>query len=200
MCAAGTSKAPADPLSAGGKALEEATNLDLARYLIVGSLIWGRRQMVRAVRTNLIGSPGKPPVLLQSIDRVTARWPLSSLREPFKQAAASFSATAEQRIREGWREEQLARWLASNTIGEIIDDFIDHISENPQLAALVREQINRQSLGLATTVRDTGREWSTTGDDLVEAVFRRLFRRRPRSELEGAAAAADSHAEDARGQ
>ena len=60
---------PEDPLAAGGKALDEATNLDLARYLIVGSLIWGRRQMVRAVRTNLIGSPGKPPTLLQSLDR-----------------------------------------------------------------------------------------------------------------------------------
>jgi hypothetical protein len=192
---------PADPLSAGGRDLKEATNLDLARYLIVGSLIWGRRQMVRTVRSNLIGSPGKPPVLLQSIDRATTRWPLSSLREPFKRAAASLSAMAEQRIREGWREEQAARWLASNTIGEIIDDFIDHISENPQLVALVREQINQQSIGLASTVRDTGREWSVTGDDLVEVIVRRLLRRRPRSELPGSSPIVPTPgAEDRRGQ
>lgn len=194
-------QAPQPPIAASENAFDEATNLELARYLIIGSMVWGRKQLVRTARRNLIGSAGKPPILLESIDRALAIWPLRSLRDPVKQAAANLAATANQRVREGWREEQAARWLASKTIGEIIDDFIDHLSENPALAALVRDQLNEQSIGLATTVRDTGREWSATGDDVIEAVVRRIFRRPPRSKLpDSSSAVAQPGVEDGRDQ
>jgi hypothetical protein len=192
-------QAPRPSESARDSALDEATNLELARYLVIGSMVWGRKRLVHALRTNLIGAPGQPPALLKTIDRGLDIWPLSALKAPLRRAAADVAATADERVREGWREEQAARWLARQTIGDIIDDFIDHLSQNENLAALVRDQLNQQSIGLATTVRDTGREWSATGDDLVETIVRRFFRRPPRKDLErSSAAASQSGVEDGR--
>jgi hypothetical protein len=171
---------PEDFQAVGGKPFAEATTADLARYLTVGTLAWGRRRMVEIVHTNLIDVPDKRAALLQAVDRVTSPFPLRTLRAPLRRAAAGFATAAGERIREGWQEEQAARWLARQTIPEIVDDVIDYISENPQLEALVREQLAAQSVGLATTVRDTSREWSTTADDIVESFTRRLMRRQPR--------------------
>jgi hypothetical protein len=194
-------QAPSPALPASDADFSGATNLERARYLVIGSMVWGRRRLVRTVRDNLIGSPGNPPTLLQSLDRAFNHWPLTPLRDPLKQAALNVAATADQRIREGWREEQAARWLAQQTIDEIIDDFIDHLSENEALAALVRDQLNQQSIGLASTVRDAGREWSAVGDDLMEAIVRRVFRRTPRSQLPGSSPAVSEPAgEDPRDQ
>jgi hypothetical protein len=185
-----------DPLARSGKAFDEATKLELARYLVIGSLVWGRRWLVRTARANLAGSPGNPSPLLRSVDRVSSVWPLSTLRAPLQQVVANLSASADQRMREGWQEELAARWLADKTINEIVDDFISHLSENQELAALVRDQLNQQSIGLASTVRDTGREWSATGDDVIEAVVRRLFRRPPRRQLADSPSAAKPGLED----
>jgi hypothetical protein len=133
------------------------------------------------VHTNLIDVPDKRAALLSAVDRATNPWPLRTFRAPLRRAASGFVTAAGERIHEGWQEEQAARWLARQTIPEIVNDVIDYISANPQLAQLVRDQLAVQSVGMATTAMDTSREWSTTADDVVESLARRLLRRPPRA-------------------
>jgi hypothetical protein len=71
--------------------------------------------------------------------------------------------------------------LASRTYGEIIDEFINRLSENPELQALITEQ----SLGVASEMRDEVRERTVTADNLMEGLVRRVLRRSPRAELPG---------------
>lgn len=61
--------------------------------------------------------------------------------------------------------------------GEI---FIDHLEENPKQ---VQELVQGQSVGMISEITDEVRERMVTGDSALEALARRLFRRRPRSEL-----------------
>ena len=58
----------------------------------------------------------------------------------------------------------MSRALAQMTIGDIVDDSIDYLSQNPALAQLVRDQIGAQSIGLAGTVARNGRAIGVVGD------------------------------------
>jgi hypothetical protein len=80
-------------------------------------------------------------------------------------------------------EEQNARLLASQTVGEVIDELLDFMSENPDLAEFVRELIGQQSVGLAGVVRDNARQVSSTADYIAEGVVRRILRRRSRRDM-----------------
>lgn len=150
-----------------GKPLAEATSADMARYFVLGSLAWGRRQMVKAAYGGFRRSAQTTADLARTADRLTDNRLLRPVRQPVEDALARVAQGAALRIQEGWQEEQISRWLAEQTIEEIVDDSIDYISENPQLADLVRDQISAQSLGMAGTVVGSGRHWSVIADDLV---------------------------------
>lgn len=76
-------------------------------------------------------------------------------------------------------EEQPSRELARRTYNEVIDEFIDRLADNPQLQAV----ITKQSIGVASDMRDEVRERTVTADNLVEGLVRRILRRTPRGEL-----------------
>jgi len=89
-------------------------------------------------------------------------------------------------------EESLSRWIVDGRIAEphsrelakmtyqqIVDEFIDHLAENPELQQL----ITQQSIGLASEARDEVRERTVTADNLMEGIVRRILRRTPRAEL-----------------
>ncbi len=84
-------------------------------------------------------------------------------------------------IADGRVEEPQSRQLASRTYGEIVDEFINRLSENPELQSLITEQ----SLGVATEMRDEVRERTVTADNVMEGIVRRILRRAPRAELAG---------------
>lgn len=77
----------------------------------------------------------------------------------------------------------MSRWIAQNGVPEILADVIHVISQNPELAELVRSQLSQQSMTMATSVLDTSRKLSAVGDDMAENVARWLFRRGRRVEM-----------------
>lgn len=60
------------------------------------------------------------------------------------------------------------------------DDYINHLSENP---IQVQELVKGQSVSMISEVTDEVRERLVTGDSVLEALARRLFRRPPSYEL-----------------
>lgn len=183
---------PEGQLAPGGSPLDEASYLELARYWTLGALAYGRRTGVSALRSALRGPDGMVPSLLSMTDRATSIIFLRPLRGPMKNAIRHAQNTSRDWIAEGWREEQLSRWIAQNGVPEILDDIIEVISRNPELAELVRKQLSQQSASVASSVIESGRKLSSIGDDVAENFARRLLRRgrrvqvpriEPRSEL-----------------
>lgn len=166
----------------GGAALDEASYLELARYWTLGALAYARRSGVGALRAALRGPEGMAPALFDLTDRATSLIFLRPLRAPMKRALRQAQNTSRDWINEGWREEQLSRWIAQNGAPEILDDIIAIISKNPELADLVRKQINQQSMSVAASVVESGRKLSSVGDDAAETFVRRLLRLGPRAE------------------
>jgi hypothetical protein len=106
-----------------------------------------------------------------------------NLRRSVAARARDLGEEASVIMTEGRREEQMARLLANNTIGEIIDEVLDFISESPEVDQLIKDIVGQQTSGLAGVVADNTRTVTVTGDYLVETVARRLLRRKPRREL-----------------
>ena len=163
--------------------MEEADPTDLARYFILGCVVWGGRRTADAVGKVFHLPLDISDAMLGALDRL----PGSSLLLPLRQALDAKITQAKDdvdlRIREGWREEQISRSLARLALSHLEDESLEHVSENPQLALLIRSQLGEQSVGLATVVVDNGRAMGEKADDALETVARRLFRRGPRSTL-----------------
>jgi hypothetical protein len=177
-------QAPAEGETApGGARLEEASYLQLARYWMLGALANGRRAGVSALRVALRGPDGMVPSLIDMTDRATSIIFLRPLRGPMTRAIRHAQTTSRDWIVEGWREEQLSRWIAQNGVPEILDDVIEVISRNPELAELVRKQLSEQSVSVASSVIESGRKLSSIGDDVAESFARRLLRRGRRVEI-----------------
>jgi hypothetical protein len=153
------------------------------RYFVLGSLSWGRRQAVQAANASLQFSVDTTTSLRGVLDAVTDNWLLRPLRRRVDDTANNLAREIALRIQEGQREDQLSRALAGKAIGEMVDDSIDYLSQEPALAELVREQLRQQSFGLAGTVASNGRAIGVVGDSVVESFARRLFRRPPRGQL-----------------
>jgi hypothetical protein len=177
-------QAPLDgQLAPGGAPLDEASYLELARYWTLGAVAYGRRAGVSALRTALRGPDGMVPSLLGMTDRATSIIFLRPLRGPMTRAIRHAQNTSRDWIAEGWREEQVSRWIAQNGVPEILDDVIAVISKNPELAELVRKQLGQQSASAASSVIESGRKLTAVGDDMAENFARRLLRRGLRTEI-----------------
>lgn len=177
-------QAPLDgQLAPGGAPLDEASYLELARYWTLGAIAYGRRTGVSALRSALRGPDGMVPSLLSMTDRATSIIFLRPLRGPMTRAIRHAQNTSRDWIAEGWREEQLSRWIAQNGVPEILDEVIALISRNPELAELVRNQLSQQTASVASTMIDSGRKLSAVGDDVAENFARRLLRRGLRTDI-----------------
>lgn len=76
----------------------------------------------------------------------------------------------------GQLEDMPSRAMARHAVLDSIDEFIDYLSKNEQIAQLVQEQ----SVGLAGEVVTEVREYSVSADNALESIVRRLLRRPPR--------------------
>jgi hypothetical protein len=172
-----------DDVILGGEALEDASYLTLARYWAIGMLAQGRRSAAGALRATLGTPDGLASSLLGLTDRVTGPFFMRPLRRPLTRMIAYAEDTSKEWISEGWREEQMSRWVAQNGVPEILEDVIHVISQNPELAELVRTQLSQQSMTMAGAVVDTSRRLSAVGDEMAENVARWLFRRGRRADI-----------------
>ncbi|MEZ4515605.1 MAG: hypothetical protein R3C44_01795 [Chloroflexota bacterium] len=102
---------------------------------------------------------------------------------PFERAFDSIVGRGQETVNEwverGRREEPISRQLALETTSTIIEEFINLLSENPELAELVQSQ----SVGLVGEVVDEVRSRTVSADVVAETLVRRLLRRPPRSDL-----------------
>lgn len=180
--------APAEVFSPeGASPVEEDTSGALIRYWLLGMITSARRN-AWSLTLEALEAPGSVAGLVsRSADRVMGSRLLRPVRQPVTSALRGVLtravAVSDAWIAEGRREEQISRWIAANGIDEIVNDVIDMISENPQLAELVRDQLKGQSVDIVASVADTSRRLSAVTDDLAESFVRRLLRRGARTDF-----------------
>jgi hypothetical protein len=174
----------ADPdQQAGDVDPEQESELELLRYLSIGLFLRGCEAVLGGVRRGMQLTLGGTKSVLGGVDRLTDNPLTGPLRRSVAARARDLGEKASIVIAEGRREEQKARLLANHTIGEIIDEVIDYISESPEVEQLIKDMIGQQSVGLAGVVTDNARSVTVAGDYLIEGVARRLLRRKGRREL-----------------
>jgi len=156
---------------------------DLVRYLGIGLFVEGQKQVARAVRGGVYLSLGTTSWFLNTFDRMTN----NRLGRPFRRPVESQLDNLGQRMNQlaatGKREEYQSKVLAGETMGEIIDDVLDYVVENPEIADFIQQLIGKQSAGMAGVVRDNARHLSVASDYVAEGVIRRILRRASRQDL-----------------
>lgn len=102
---------------------------------------------------------------------------------PFERAFERLHQRGEEKVSSwvelGRQQEPTSRKMARLTYLRIVDEFIDHLAENEELAELVQEQ----SVSLAAEAVDSMRSRTVSADTIAERVVRRMLRRPPRDEL-----------------
>jgi hypothetical protein len=180
--------APPEVLAAGDPPPgAEDTYGSLMRYWLLGMITSARRN-AWSIAVDALEAPGGVAGLIsRSTDRVMGSRFFRPVRKPVTSAVNGILGKAvevsDSWIAEGRREEQMSRWIATNGINEIINDVIDMIAENPELAELVSDQLKGQSVGIVTSVADTSRRLSAVSDDAAESFVRRLLRRGVRTDI-----------------
>jgi len=156
---------------------------DLVRYMTVGLLVRSQKRIARGVHNGVLFSLGTADWAAGKLDRWTGNRLMRPFRRPVESRWRRLKQQAGQVIEEGRLEEQNSRLLASQGVDEIIDEILEYMSHNPELARLIREQIAAQSAGLAEVVASNTRQATVAGDDTVEGMIRRLLRQKPRGAL-----------------
>ncbi len=167
-------------------AVQDETSGTLLRYWLLG-MVTSARRSAWSVAVDAMEAPGSVAGLVsRTTDRVMDAWFFRPVRQPVTSAVNAtlnrLVSLSESWISEGRQEEQISRWIAENGISEIMDDVIELISKNPELAELVRDQLRGQSADIVTSVADTSRRLSAVTDDVAETIVRRLLRRGPRTD------------------
>jgi len=162
---------------------EAESSADLLRYLGIGLLVEGQKWAARTMRNGLYLSLGVTGWVLEKANRWTDNRLLRPFRRPVEAQLQGFGRDVAHLIEVGRYEERQARSLTAGTMSEVIDQVLDYVGENPDLADFVQQLIGRQSIGMAGMVRDNARRVSVVGDAAVEGVVRRILRRKPRRDL-----------------
>jgi len=165
-----------------GTASDEAT-WDLVRYLTIGTLMRGQKQIVSGVHKGVLLSAGTADWMAGKLDKWTDNRLMQPVRRPIESRWRRLKHKASQLIETGRLEEQKSRLLASHTVDEIMDEIMAYVARDPDLALLIREQIAAQSSGLAEVVAGNTRQVTVSADDSVEGVVRQFLRRKPRGAL-----------------
>ena len=166
-----------------GKSPDDDTTIDLFRYLATGLFVRGQRSALKGVRSTFYLSLGTTSWFLGKVNRLTDNRFTRPIRRPIGARLRNMGRKTGTIIQEGKLEEQQGRVLARETVFDIVDDVVDFVSENPEMTDMIRQVIGGQSVGLATVMRDNARQLTTTSDDVLERVVRKLLRRTPRRDL-----------------
>jgi hypothetical protein len=174
----------AEPWLVGGDGdVDEESTTTLLRYLAIGLYARGQKRVTGALSRGIRFSMGTARWLMGRANRATDNRLTAPLR---RSVSARMRGVGEETlvvIEEGRREERAARLLAGGTINDIIDDVLDYVAENPDIAASIRHVVAQQGVSLAGVVTDNTRTVTVSGDYLAEALVRRILRRSPRNEL-----------------
>lgn len=162
---------------------EIRSNGDVARYMLVGMALSAgegvRKRVINLARASdmfwrFTGSAAQPLVDNRLTGIVT---------RPIDRAFDRLVVGGQKRVNDwvelGRTQEPAARRIARKTYAEIVDEFIDHLAENPELADLVQ----KKSIGLATEAVDEFRSRTVSADAMAESIVRRILKRPPRREL-----------------
>jgi len=163
--------------------LEEASRNDLVRYLMVGSAVRAQRGAVRAVHGGASRTLRTARSVFGALDWATDNPLGRPLRWPVERLVHRLREEINESVIVGHGELVEGRILASETALDIIDDFISYLSESPELAELVSDQIGQQSLSLASSVAQTSRTVTGAADNSIEGVVRRILGLPSRKEL-----------------
>lgn len=153
------------------------------RYLAIGLLLRSERAAIAAAQSSFSRAAHTTGWALGLIDRMTNKTLLRPVRRPFDRLIDWLVSEGQQSLAEGRIAEQDGRILADQIVNQVIDEFIEHISDNPSLANLVSEQIGQQSATMTSTVVENARSVTVAGDNLLERLARRVLGRAPRSNL-----------------
>jgi len=163
--------------------LDDASRAELIRYLAVGSLVRTQRGSVRLAHDTAVRATNSTRSVFGLLDRMTDNFLGRPFRRPVESLADRLRTEIGESVVVGHKEMSEGRVLARETTLDIIDDFIAYLSESPELAELVSDQIGQQSLGVAGAVAEGGRSVTLVADNTIENVIRRIFRRPSREEL-----------------
>ncbi len=166
-----------------GQAAVDEDELDRLRYAVVGLIFDTQNMIGRSIAltaqltettldvTNAVSKPFRNFFLFRPVTkRVEKR--VDGMVERGQDSLSRW-------INLGRQLEPESRRLATMTYGEIVDEFISRLADNPELHELVAQQ----SLSLAAGVRDEVRERTVTSDNVLEGIARRILRREPRHDL-----------------
>lgn len=159
------------------------TTTDLLRYAAIGLYVRGERRVVQGVRNGLLLSLGTADWLADKLDAWTDNRVMRPFRRPVESRLKWLRQEASLVVHEGRLEERNGRVLTTRAVEELMNEVLEYMSHDPDLARLVAEQIQTQSSGLADVVTVNMRRAMVAGDGIVERVARRLFRRKARAEL-----------------
>jgi hypothetical protein len=163
----------------GDTAVTSEDELDRLRYAFVGLIFDAQSTFRRNVTLWAKIASRSASVTHRVTEPVTNSFLFNPIQRRYDKLVRRGEQSLARWIADGRVEEPQSRQLASRTYGEIIDEFINRLSENPELQSLITEQ----SLGVASEMRDEVRERTVTADNLMEGIVRRILRRTPRDEL-----------------
>lgn len=159
------------------------TTADVLRYAFVGFVLSASDTARNSVMRWTEASDMFWRVTGSAIEPFTENRFTGFFTGPFERAFQSLNLRGEEKVAAwvelGRQQEPASRKMARLAYLRIVDEFIDHLAENEELAELVQEQ----SVSLAAEAVDSMRSRTVSADTLAERVVRRMLRRPPRDEL-----------------
>ena len=170
-------------LAEGDVIPSDETMTDVLAYLGIGMIMRGQKRLSRTINWGLHLSMNTASWALGSFSRVTD----NPLGRPFRNAVDrriwGLMQEGQAAIQDGRREVFVSRKLAVETVGDVVDEAVQTVAENPELTTAVERVVVGQGSGLTATAMGSARQLGTSADDMAEGIARRLFRRKPRREL-----------------
>jgi hypothetical protein len=164
----------------------QETPLNRFAYFVLGSLLRAEKAGVQFVNGSLQTTQRATETaqnITQTAQKFTPPFLYNLVTRPFARPAARVRGAVAREVQrsviEGRFEDKRSRALSEEAFTSLVAEVIDYMARNPELVDL----IERQSMGLANTVLDNGREVGVAADDAVESALRRLLRLPPRDQL-----------------
>lgn len=158
---------------------EEEKPADLARYALIGLAFEGaefaRKQVpvwtARVTRTAEFSGKVARPFVRNPITGFVGKW--------WDGFIAGGEQSIQRWIETGRGEEPMSRAVARTAVSDVIDDLLNYLAQNEEVADLIQSQ----SVGLAGEVVEEVRSRTVSADLLAEGLIRKLLRRPQRTDF-----------------
>lgn len=155
---------------------------DLLRYAIIGMIFESQEKLTAGARqagrvSRLIGRLSAP--VIKPVAALGSNWLLRPLTRRYAHLVERGASEVERWIARGRREDRYSRTLAWVAFDKTVDEYIEYLTQNPE----VKDLVQQQSSSLATEVIEEVRERTVSADTFLEGLARSLLRRLPRSRL-----------------